>query len=65
MPARPEKIKAGLDVLASGGKIEPPEKYFLGSDLYEELKNIQENPVEFRGDDMFNALGESPGDRFF
>ncbi|MGD8387531.1 MAG: molybdopterin-dependent oxidoreductase [Desulfobacteraceae bacterium] len=65
MPARPEKVKAGLDVLASGGKIEPPEKYFLGSDLYEELKNIQENPVEFRGDDMFNALGESPGDRFF
>ncbi|SFG21432.1 aldehyde oxidoreductase [Desulfotomaculum arcticum] len=65
MPAKPEKVKAGLDILAAGGKIEPPKKYFLGSDLYEELENIKTNPVAFRGDDMFNALGDSPDERFY
>lgn len=65
MPARPEKVKAGLDILASGGKIEPPKKYFLGSNLYEELENIKANPVKFRGDDMFNPLGDGPALRFY
>ncbi len=45
LPAKPEKIKAGLDVLAAGGSIQPPKKYFLGSDMYEELESIKANPV--------------------
>jgi len=45
LPATPDKIKAGLDVLAKGGKVEPPQKYFLGSDLYEEIEQIRANPV--------------------
>ncbi len=45
LPAYPEKIKAGLDILAAGGKIEPPQRYFLGGDLYEELEEIKANPV--------------------
>lgn len=65
MPARPEKVKAGLDILAAGGKINPPKKYFLGSDLYEELENIKANPVVFRGDDMFKPLGDCPDERFY
>jgi len=46
LPALPEKVKAGLDIIANGGKVEPPKKYFLGSDLYEELEKIKANPVE-------------------
>ncbi|MDR1796929.1 MAG: molybdopterin-dependent oxidoreductase [Clostridiales Family XIII bacterium] len=45
LPARPEKVKAGLDALAAGKSIEPPKKYFLGSDFYEEMENIRANPV--------------------
>ncbi len=45
LPATPEKIKAGLELLAKGGKVEPPQKYFLGSDLYEEIEHIKANPV--------------------
>ncbi|MBS1348269.1 MAG: xanthine dehydrogenase family protein molybdopterin-binding subunit, partial [Firmicutes bacterium] len=45
LPATPEKIKAGLDILAAGGKIEPPAPYFLGNDLYDELEEIENNPV--------------------
>ena len=45
LPASPAKVKAGLDILAKGGKVEPPKKYFLGSDLYEELEKIKANPV--------------------
>lgn len=64
MPATPEKVKAGLDKIASGGRITPPKKYFLGSDLYDELENIRANPVPFGGDDFFEPLG-SRGERFF
>ncbi|MDD3350213.1 MAG: molybdopterin-dependent oxidoreductase, partial [Eubacteriales bacterium] len=46
LPATPEKVKAGIDLLAAGGKLEAPKKYFLGSDLYEELEKIKANPVE-------------------
>lgn len=46
LPATPEKVKAGIDAFAKG---EPdpnkPEKYFMGSDLYEELENIKNNPI--------------------
>jgi aldehyde oxidoreductase len=45
LPASADKIKAGLVILAQGGKIEPPKKYFLGSDFYEEMENIKNNPM--------------------
>jgi aldehyde oxidoreductase len=45
LPAYPEKIKAGLEKLAHGGKAEPPAPYFLGSDLYDELDEIARNPM--------------------
>jgi aldehyde oxidoreductase len=45
LPATAEKVKAGLDALASGGQISSPQKYFLGSDFYEEMENIRKNPV--------------------
>ena len=46
IPAYPAKVKAGLDIIAAGGKVQPPKKYFMGSDLYEELEKIKANPVE-------------------
>lgn len=45
LPATKEKVKLGLDIIASGNKIGPAKKYFLGSDLYEELEYIKKNPV--------------------
>ena len=65
MPATPEKVKAGLDILAAGGTISPPQKYFLGSDLYEELENIRANPVQKGDEDYFVPLGGVAAERFF
>ncbi len=65
MPATKEKVKEGLDILASGGEIKPPQKYFLGSDLYDELEDIKANPVPFGGNDFFKPLGVGEGARFF
>jgi aldehyde oxidoreductase len=48
MPATKEKVKAGLEIIAKGGKVQSPKKYFLGSDLYDELDNIKANPVKFK-----------------
>lgn len=45
LPASPAKVKAGLELLAAGGKVEPPKKYFLGSDFYDELEKIKANPI--------------------
>lgn len=45
LPAKPEKIKAGLEIIAAGGKVEPPAPYFMGSDLYDEIDEIKANPV--------------------
>lgn len=45
LPASPAKVKAGIEVLAKGGKIAPPKKYFLGSDLQEEIEQIKANPI--------------------
>jgi aldehyde oxidoreductase len=45
LPATPDKVKAGIETLAAGGKIEPPEKYFLGSDFDELIEDIRNNPV--------------------
>ncbi len=65
MPATKEKVKAGLDIIAKGSKVMPPKKYFLGSDLYDELENIQANPVPFGGNDYFTPLGNAGAERFF
>jgi len=65
MPATKEKVKAGLDILASGGTIAPPKKYFLGSDLYDELESIKANPVPYGGIDYFKPIGGAEGERFF
>lgn len=46
LPAYPAKVKAGLDILAAGGKVEPPKKYFLGSDFHDELEKLKANPME-------------------
>lgn len=45
LPASPAKIKAGIDTLAAGEKIEPPEKYYLGPDFYDEIERLKSNPV--------------------
>ena len=45
LPAYPEKVKAGLEALARGEKNKSPQRYFLGSDLYDELENIANNPI--------------------
>lgn len=46
LPATSAKIKAGIDALAKG---EPnpnvPEPYFLGSDLYDAIEEIKNNPL--------------------
>jgi len=67
LPATPDKIKAGLDAIAAGKEPYKPAKYFLGSELYEELENIKANPIK-TGDlseEYFSALGGSTTDRFF
>ncbi len=65
IPATKEKIKAGLDALAEGKKPWAPKKYFLGSDLYEELENIKAHPVPYGGNDFFRPLGDADAERFF
>ncbi len=44
LPAKPEKVKAALDAKAAGKDLKP-RKYFLGSDLYDALDDIKNNPV--------------------
>ncbi|MDR1205314.1 MAG: molybdopterin-dependent oxidoreductase [Peptococcaceae bacterium] len=45
LPAGPEKIKAGLAVVAAGGKTEPPEPYYMGSDFWDTVDDVIANPV--------------------
>ena len=45
LPATRQKVKAGLEALARGGQVRPPARYFLGSELYDELENIRTNPL--------------------
>ncbi|MBQ3276752.1 MAG: molybdopterin-dependent oxidoreductase [Oscillospiraceae bacterium] len=45
LPATPDKIKAGLKIVAAGGRTEPPAPYNLGGDLYADLENVQANPI--------------------
>ena len=42
MPAKPEKIKAAMEAKKEGKEIKP-DKYFLGSDLFDEIEDIVEN----------------------
>jgi aldehyde oxidoreductase len=46
LPASPEKVKAGIDAIAKGEKPYAPAKYDLGSDLYDELEYVKNNPIE-------------------
>ena len=64
LPAYPEKIKEGLDKLARGEEILPPKKYFLGSDFYEEMEYIKNNPMTDLFEDMFpeDKKGKLPAD---
>ena len=45
LPASPEKVKQGIEILKRGEEIKPPEKYYLGFDFYEEMKDIEKNPL--------------------
>lgn len=45
LPAYASKIKAGMDRIAEGKEPKVPEKYFFGTDFYDELDEIQANPV--------------------
>jgi aldehyde oxidoreductase len=60
IPALPAKIKAGLDAIAAGKEPYAPAKYYLGPELYEELENLQENPVPYDGKDFCVALSPNP-----
>ena len=48
IPALPAKVKAAMDAKAAGKEL-APEKYYLGTDLYEVLEDIKANPVEKEG----------------
>lgn len=45
LPATPAKVKEGIDTIAAGGKVNPPDKYYLGPDFYDEIARLKENPV--------------------
>ena len=47
LPASPEKVKAGIDAIARGEEPAKPDKYFLGSELYEELEKLKANPLSW------------------
>jgi aldehyde oxidoreductase len=65
LPATPAKVKAGLDAIAAGKNPYAPRRYFLGSELYEELENIKANPVQIDlNEDFFRPLGEGV-EKFF
>jgi aldehyde oxidoreductase len=45
LPATPEKIKAGLEIVAAGGTVNPPEPYYMGSDFWDEVDDVIAHPV--------------------
>ncbi len=53
LPASPDKVKTGLEKLARGEMITPPDPYFLGSDFEDEMDDIIANPVKV--DDLGKA----------
>jgi aldehyde oxidoreductase len=44
LPAKPEKVKAAMEAKARGEELKP-KKYFLGSELYDELEELKANPI--------------------
>ena len=65
IPALPAKVKAGLDAIAKGEKPYDPGKYFLGSDLYDELEEIHENPVKSGPEGYYVSLDDPTAERPF
>ncbi|MDR2457776.1 MAG: hypothetical protein LBD41_04780, partial [Clostridiales Family XIII bacterium] len=55
LPASPEKVKAGIDAIAKGENLAKPEKYDLGSDFYEEMETLKNNPI---ADEIEGESGE-------
>ncbi len=51
-------MKAGLEALAGGDEVHPPARYFLGSELYDELENIRRNPLPPHPDGFGRSLAE-------
>ena len=45
LPAKPEKVKAGLDAIAAGEPVPAPDPYYMGSEFWDEVDDIIENPV--------------------
>ena len=45
IPAKPEKVKAGIDALARGEKPEPT-KYYLGPDMYDEIDRVKNSKID-------------------
>jgi len=45
LPATPDKVLAGLKKLENGEKIQPPQRYFLGSDMNTKLEEFIKNPI--------------------
>lgn len=45
LPATADKVKEGLEKIKSGETIKSPDKYYLGSDFYETMEDIVNNPV--------------------
>jgi aldehyde oxidoreductase len=60
LPATRQKVKAGLETLAKGGAVLPPERYFLGSELYDELENIRTNPLPPHPDGFGRSIADPP-----
>jgi aldehyde oxidoreductase len=45
LPALPAKIKDGLKRLSGGEELVPPEKYYLGEDMFDTLDSLLANPM--------------------
>ena len=70
LPASPEKVKAGMDAIekakAEGKEIKDlndigkPEKYDLGSDFYEEMEYLKNNPIAGEEEDEGRELKADP-----
>ena len=65
MPALPEKVKAGLDAIADGKEPYKPKKYFMGSDMYEELENIKNDPKAYDPYNFYVSLDDPNAERPF
>jgi aldehyde oxidoreductase len=59
LPATKEKIRAGIDILKTGGTIEPPAEYFLGSDFFDTMEDIIANPIGDTLPDNNDAIPDS------